>query len=79
VILQCKRFGFSLDELKNLLDLYDTDPTQVAQLSATLKAARRHHRELIAERDAQTTALADLEQLMDEMRRLLKERTRAAA
>jgi DNA-binding transcriptional MerR regulator len=79
VILRCKRFGFSLDELKDLLDLYDTDPTQVAQLTAVLKAARIHHGELAAERDALTMALADLEHHMEEVRRMLKERERAHA
>ncbi len=45
LILRGKRFGFSLDEMKDLLDLYSADKTQVTQLSATLEAARRHHAE----------------------------------
>jgi DNA-binding transcriptional MerR regulator len=79
MILRCKRFGFSLDELKDLLDLYDSDPTQVTQLAAALKAARIHHGELTAERDALTMALADLEHHMEDVRRMLKERERAHA
>ncbi|EEG77283.1 MerR family transcriptional regulator [Dethiobacter alkaliphilus] len=32
LILRGKRLGFSLGEIKNLLDLYDADPTQREQL-----------------------------------------------
>lgn len=32
LILRGKRIGFSLDEIKQFLQLYDADPTQVEQL-----------------------------------------------
>ncbi len=51
LILQGKRFGFSLNEIKDLLDLYHLGDGQVTQLSATLEAAGRHHAELVAQRD----------------------------
>jgi DNA-binding transcriptional MerR regulator len=79
LILRGKRFGFSLNELKDLLDLYDTDATQVTQLSATLEAARRHHAELTAKRDELTLALADMEAQMRDVRRMIDERSGASA
>ena len=79
LILRGKRFGFSLDELKDLLDLYDTDRTQVTQLSATLEAARRHHAALTAKRDELTLALVDLETQMGLVQRMIDERSSANA
>ena len=80
LILRGKRFGFSLAEIKDLLDLYDVGDGQVTQLSATLEAAQRHHEELIAQRDEMNTAIADLEEQMDQIRQLLEARgARSAA
>ena len=79
LILRGKRFGFSLDELKDLLDLYNADPTQVTQLSATLEAAGRHHAALTAKRDELTLALTDMEAHMRNLRRLLDARSGASA
>jgi DNA-binding transcriptional MerR regulator len=72
LILQGKRFGFSLSEIKDLLDLYHVGDGQVTQLSATLEAAERHHAELVAQRDELGHAIAELEQQMDQIRRMLE-------
>jgi DNA-binding transcriptional MerR regulator len=72
LILRGKRFGFSLTEIKELLDLYHVGDGQVTQLSATLEAAQRHHEELVAQRDEMDTAIADLEDQMDQIRRTLE-------
>ena len=74
LILRGKRFGFSLSEIKDLLDLYDVGDGQVTQLSATLEAAQRHHEELAAQRDEMNTAIADLEDQMAQIRDLLEAR-----
>lgn len=79
LILRGRRFGFSLDEMKDLLDLYDVDRTRITQLSAILRAARRHHAELVARRDALNEAIADMEAQMREGEAMLEERLRAAA
>ena len=79
LILRGKRFGFALCEIKDLLDLYDTDPTGVTQVAATLGVAGRCLGELTARRDELTTAIAELEQYMIEGNRLLKERTASAS
>jgi DNA-binding transcriptional MerR regulator len=71
LILQGKRFGFSLNEIGDLLDLYDVGDGQVTQLAATLEAAERHLAELVAQRDELGHAIAELEQQMDQIRRML--------
>ena len=78
LILRGKRFGFSLDEMRELLDLYDVDRSRVTQLSAAIEAARRHHRDLMAKRDELNQAIADLEAEIGEAERMLAERGRAA-
>lgn len=80
LILRGKRFGFSLVEIKDLLDLYEVGDGQVTQLTATLEAAERHHADLIAQREELSTAIQELEDQMDQVRAMLSEKsaTRAA-
>ncbi|MGR3738092.1 MAG: MerR family transcriptional regulator, partial [Limimaricola soesokkakensis] len=42
LILRGKRFGFSLEEIRQLLDLYETDDQQEVQLARTYEVAERH-------------------------------------
>jgi len=53
LILRGKRFGFSLEEIRQLLDLYDVDETRMLQLTKTVEIAKdrladmqRQHAEL---------------------------------
>ncbi len=71
LILRGKRFGFSLAEIKELLDLYNRDDGQIAQLSATLAAAKRHHAELREKRDDLDAAITELEGHMAKIEELL--------
>lgn len=79
LILRGRRFGFSLDEMKDLLDLYDVDRTQVTQLAAILESSRRHLAELVAKRDELSQAITDMELQMREGQRMLEERMLATA
>ena len=79
LILRGKRFGFSLLEIKDLLDLYDVGDGQVTQLSATLETAERHHRELIAQRDELNDAISDMEEQMSQVRDMLSQKSTAQA
>jgi len=67
LILRGKRFGFSLVEIKDLLDLYE-----VGDGHATLEAAQLHHSELIAQRDELNTAISELEDQMNMVRGMLE-------
>ncbi|RJP28491.1 MAG: MerR family transcriptional regulator [Actinobacteria bacterium] len=46
LILRGKRFGYSLAELADILELYDIDPTQGRQIMRTLEYGVRHIREI---------------------------------
>ena len=72
-ILRGKRLGFSLAEIKELLDLYQVDRTGVQQLLELLRRSRRHIEDLehkrrdldahIAEfKDVETQVTAELKQ-----------------
>ncbi len=61
LILQGKRFGFSLEEIRQLLGLYDLDDGQTTQLARTVAIARERLRAMIARRDEMTLAIDDLE------------------
>lgn len=77
LILRGKRFGFSLAEIRELLELYRLGDGQVTQLSATLQAAGRHREDLVAKRDELSTAIAELEAQMDLIRQMLADRSPA--
>ncbi|PIE09485.1 MAG: MerR family transcriptional regulator [Rhodobacterales bacterium] len=59
LILRGKRFGFPLEEIRQLLDLYDERDHQT-QLALTLDTARKHLAELESQRVALDEAIDDL-------------------
>ena len=61
LILRGKRFGFSLEDIRQLLDLYDVDPTRRLQIQKTVEAAQTRIEEMRAERDDLDKAIAELE------------------
>ncbi len=65
LILRGKRFGFSLEEIRQLLDLYHMDDTQVTQLSRTYDLARKHLAEMEAQRAELDQAIAELKAQME--------------
>jgi DNA-binding transcriptional MerR regulator len=46
LILRGKRFGYSLSEIADVLELYDADPTQAKQIMRTLEYGFRHIQEI---------------------------------
>lgn len=60
LILRGKRFGFSLEDIRQLLDLYEVDPTQRMQLTEALSAARVRLEEMRRQRDELGEAMEDL-------------------
>ena len=61
LILRGKRFGFSLEDIRQLLDLYDVDPTRRLQLQSWVEAARNRIGQMRSERDELDRAIAELE------------------
>ncbi len=61
LILRGKRFGFSLEDIRQLLDMYDRDPgQQEAQLVRTYALAQERLAAMEAQRDELNEAIADL-------------------
>lgn len=79
LILRGKRFGFSLMEIKDLLDLYAVGDGQVTQLTATLDAAAKHRAELISQRAELDEAIADMDVQMSLVRDMLDAKSAARA
>ncbi|MBI1415738.1 MAG: MerR family DNA-binding protein [Limimaricola sp.] len=65
LILRGKRFGFSLEEIRQLLDLYHMGDSQLTQLSRTLDLARLHLADMEAQRAELDEAIAELKEQMD--------------
>lgn len=61
LILRGRRFGFSLEEIRQLLELYDIDRHGETQLRAVYEAARERLSDMVSQRDELTQAIAELE------------------
>lgn len=61
LILRGRRFGFSLEEIRQLLELYDIDKHGETQLRAVYEAARARLADMVSQRDELTQAIAELE------------------
>ncbi|MEM9432796.1 MAG: MerR family DNA-binding transcriptional regulator [Pseudomonadota bacterium] len=62
LILRGKRFGFSLEEIRQLLDLYDLDDQQATQLERTYEIARARLEDMERQRDELIETIAELKQ-----------------
>lgn len=77
LILRGKRFGFSLEEIRQLLDLYDIGDHQLTQLTEVHEAGKGHLADMIRQRDELSTTIDELEQQLkwgEEMIAALKEK-----
>lgn len=60
LILRGKRFGFSLEEIRQLLDLYHIGDQQQTQINRTLEIAKERLSDLQSQRDELESAIEDL-------------------
>lgn len=60
LILRGKRFGFSLEQIRQLLDLYHVGDQQHMQLNRTYEIAHERLADMEAQRDELTQAIDDL-------------------
>lgn len=60
LILRGKRFGFSLENIRQLLDLYDRDGSQETQLTRTYEVAHARLAQMEQQRDELNEAIAEL-------------------
>lgn len=71
LILHGKRFGFSLEEIRQLLDLYDVDDQQHAQLLRTQELGDQRLEQMIQQRNDLDSAIADLRRQLDIVAKML--------
>ncbi|NNL18882.1 MAG: MerR family DNA-binding transcriptional regulator [Boseongicola sp.] len=65
LILRGKRFGFSLEDIRQLLDLYDTSGQNLAQIQRAHELAKERLGDMIRQRDELDIAIDDLRQQME--------------
>ena len=73
LILRGKRVGFSLAEIREIIDMYDAAPGERGQLTRLLDRIDAHRAELSAKRTVIDGTLDDLRRLEGEARRRLRE------
>lgn len=79
LILQGKRFGFSLEEIRQLLNLYHIGDQQTTQLTRTYELALEHLATMEAQRDELDNAIEDLKEQLRWGEKVLNERGVKAA
>ena len=62
LILRGKRFGFSLEEIRQLLNMYDRDDSELRQLRKTYDIACQRLADMERQRDELNEAIAELKQ-----------------
>ena len=82
LILRGKRFGLSLEEIRQLLDLYDTSNQNVAQVTRAIEIGRERLADMERQRNELDEAIADLQDQLvwgeEHLQNLLKSSAKAA-
>ena len=78
LILRGKRFGFSLEDIRQTLDLYDRDSGNTAQVLRTWSLAQDRLAAMKAQRDELTEAIVELETELEASAGLIAGLRRAA-
>ena len=74
LILQGKRFGFSLEEIRQLLNLYDIGDQQKTQLAKTYELASKRLKVMVEQKEELTSAIEDLKDMLEWGRKVLNSR-----
>lgn len=79
LILRGKRFGFALEEIRQLLNLYDHEGARGEQLVRTHAVASERLAQMIRQRDELNEAIAELREQLDAHSPAITDQTKAAA
>jgi len=74
LIMRGKRLGFALDEIRQMIDLYDVDTSEVAQLRHFLDKIRERQAQLNAQKHDISETLSELERIEAQCSKLLNEK-----
>ena len=74
LILQGKRFGFSLEDIRQLLNLYDIGDQQKTQLAKTYELATERLMVMVDQKNELTTAIQDLKEMLQWGKKILDSR-----
>jgi len=71
LIMRGKRLGFSLDDIQKMIDLYDADPTEAAQLKLFIEKLRERRELLERQRDDIDTVIFEIREREQQCKKLL--------
>jgi DNA-binding transcriptional MerR regulator len=71
LILRGKRFGFSLEQIRQLLDMYDMDDQHQAQMTKTFEIGLERLADMERQRDELIEVIADLKAQLEWGRQML--------
>ena len=71
LILRGKRFGFSLEEIRQLLELYNIDDQQQTQLQATYDVARERLADMERQREELGEAIDDFKEQLSWLQKVI--------
>jgi len=71
LIMRGKRLGFSLDEIQKMINLYDADPTEAAQLKLFIEKLRERRELLERQRDDIDTVIFEIREREQQCKKLL--------
>ncbi len=74
LIMRGKRLGFSLEEIREMIDIYDTDRSEVAQLLLVLDRIAQRRANLVERQHDIATMLGELDELEGHCASLLREK-----
>ena len=72
LVMRGKRLGFSLDEIQEMIDLYDADPTESAQLKMFIVKLRERRKLLQRQRNDINSVISEIREREQQCQKLLR-------
>ena len=72
LVMRGKRLGFSLDEIQKMIDLYDADPTESAQLKMFIVKLRERRKLLERQRNDINKVISEIREREQQCEKLLR-------
>ena len=71
LVMRGKRLGFSLNEIQEMIDLYDADPTEFAQLKMFIVKLRERRKLLQRQRNDINSVISEIREREQQCQKLL--------